>query len=184
MKNKVIKEMFDTKINKNQIYDKVIHNSYKKVSVMLKYALCPFIIILCVISLYFSKDNIYYNSTNISLDNYKIGLTYKNMENQNKEINEITKNIEISSEYIKVENEKNTIYYSKKDNDKLIIITLLEDDYNNNYKTSKINNKEVLLYENENKLKSIFSINNTKISIETQKITKQEFIKIIKSIIK
>lgn len=184
MKNKVIKEMFDKKINKNRIYYKVIQSNYKKSNIILKYAFCPLVIILFALYLYFSKDTIYYNNTNISLDNYKIGLTYKNMEIQSKEINEITKNIDISSEYIKVENEKNTIYYSKKDNDKLIIITLFEDDYNNNYKISKINNKEVLLYEDGNKLKSIVNIDNTKISIETQKITKQEFIKIIKSIIK
>ena len=58
MENKAIKEMFDKKINKNQIYDKVIQNNHKKKLVILKYAFCP-LIILCIISLCFSNDNIY-----------------------------------------------------------------------------------------------------------------------------
>ena len=72
-----------------------------------------------------------------------------------------------------------TIY----DKDKLIVITQIEES-NYNSKASKIKNTEVLLYEDGNKLKSIFKVNETTISIETQKLTKQEFIKIIKSIIK
>ena len=182
MENKAIKEMFDKKINKNQIYDKIIQNNHKKKLVILKYAFCS-LIILCIINLCFSNNNIYYNKSNISLDNYQIGLTYKNVGVQNNELEKIIKNINISSEYTKVQNEENTIYYNVNDKDKLIVITQIEES-NYNSKASKIKNTEVLLYEDGNKLKSIFKVNETTISIETQKLTKQEFIKIIKSIIK
>ena len=98
MENKAIKEMFDKKINKNQIYDKVIQNNHKKKLVILKYAFCP-LIILCIISLCFSNDNIYYNKSNISLDNYQIGLTYKNVGVQN---NELEKKNKMTSEELEL----------------------------------------------------------------------------------
>lgn len=229
MSNKTIKNIFNEKIDKKEIYNNVLNKSNKNNHLLIVSIVTATIIIFCLIisinSDIYTKyshvktvhdessininqvENIdieYSTSSNEGL--YTFDIEYKNENNVNtsysKKESYTIQDIEIPSDLILVTDKKidnynniknNTIYeieYKNKTNSRKLKIIYSEfseiiDDYqSSNPSKSKINNTEITLLKYENTYRALFEYKNKYYRIESFDITEEEFITLIKSIIK